>query len=65
MSAIILEFPRVTEPSAVQAVIAGSVNAVDFFTALDRAGLIGRYDADSGVLTIEPEARNPAEALVG
>ena len=38
----------------VPAVIAGSVNLLKFSEALARAGLIGRHDADRGVLVIEP-----------
>jgi hypothetical protein len=38
----------------VPAVIAGSVNLLRFSEALARAGILGRYDADRGVLVIEP-----------
>lgn len=38
----------------VPAVIAGSVNLLRFSEALARAGLVGRHDADRGVLVIEP-----------
>ncbi len=38
----------------VPAVIAGSVNLMDFSEALARAGIVGRFDRDRGVLVIEP-----------
>ena len=40
--------------SDVPAVIAGSVNLMAFAGALAQAGIVGRYDADRGVLVIEP-----------
>lgn len=40
----------------VPAVIAGSVNLVAFSGALARASIVGRYDADRGVLVLEPAA---------
>ena len=40
--------------SEVPAVIAGSVNLIRFSEALARAGIVGRYDADRGLLVIEP-----------
>ena len=47
--------------SDVPAVIAGSVNLMAFAGALAQAGIVGRYDADRGVLVIEPAqgARQP------
>ena len=42
----------------VPAVIAGNVNLLRFSEAIARAGLVGRHDADRGVLVIEePQAR--------
>jgi hypothetical protein len=38
----------------VPAAIAGSVNLVAFSGALAQAGIVGRYDADRGILVIEP-----------
>jgi hypothetical protein len=51
----------------VPAVIAGSVNLLKFSEALALAGLIGRHDADRGLLVIEPaqEARKPVPAWSG
>lgn len=40
----------------VPAVIAGSVNLVAFSGALAQAGIVGRFDADRGILVIEPAA---------
>jgi hypothetical protein len=37
----------------VPAVIAGNVNLLHFSEAIARAGLVGRHDADRGVLVIE------------
>ncbi len=63
---------KITAPAVVQsevpALIAGSVNLLRFSEALARAGLIGRHDADRGVLVIEPALAvrvSPADALVG
>ena len=54
----------------VPAVIAGKVNLLHFSAALAQAGIVGRFDADRGLLVIEPaEAREPlhdaANARVG
>ncbi len=53
----------------VRAVIAGNVNLLKLSAALAQAGLIGRHDADRGVLVIEPLATLkpviPADAEVG
>ena len=38
----------------VPAAIAGSVNLMAFSGALAQAGIVGRYDADRGILVIEP-----------
>lgn len=46
----------------VRAVIAGNVPLVRLSEALARAGLIGRHDADRGVLVIEPAQSQPAAA---
>ncbi len=48
------EAQPVTSSLDVPAVIAGSVNLLAFTEALARAGLVGRYDASSGLLVIEP-----------
>lgn len=51
MSAAIVELrPKRLE---VPAVIAGNVNLLRFAEAIARAGLVGRHDADRGVLVIE------------
>ena len=51
------------------AVIAGNVNLLRFSEALARAGLVGRHDADRGVLVIEPAhaagVKIPADAELG
>lgn len=52
MSAVVLTLR--TDASEVPAIIAGSVNLMQFSEALARAGLIGRHDAQRGVLVIEP-----------
>lgn len=54
----------------VPAMIASSVNLMAFSGALARAGLIGRHDADRGVLVIEPvqgrqAAREGGDARIG
>lgn len=53
--------------SEVPAMIAGNVNLLKFSEALALAGLIGRHDADRGLLVIEPaqEARKPVPAWSG
>lgn len=38
----------------VPAAIAGNVNLLAFSGALAQAGIIGRYDADRGILVLEP-----------
>ena len=59
----------IRNPTEVPAVIAGSVPLVRLSEALARAGLIGRHDADRGVLFIEPaqSAKSviPADAELG
>lgn len=50
------------------AVIAGSANLLKLSEALARAGLVGRHDADRGVLVIEPArevTRDDEDALTG
>lgn len=47
----------------IPAVIAGNVNLMRFSEALARAGIIGRHDADRGVLVIQ--AAQNADARVG
>ncbi len=50
----------------VPAAIAGSVNLMAFSGALAQAGIVGRFDADRGILIIEPvRAREPAVATGG
>ncbi|MHB1870888.1 MAG: hypothetical protein ACYCT1_08545 [Steroidobacteraceae bacterium] len=50
----------------VPAAIAGTVNLVAFSGALAQVGIVGRYDADRGILVIEPvRAREPAVATEG
>jgi len=41
--------------------IAGSVNLLSFSEALARAGLVGRHDAERGVLVIEPAETRMAQ----
>jgi hypothetical protein len=48
-----------TDATEVPAVIAGSVNLLRFSAALASAGLVGRHDADRGVLVIEPARDTP------
>lgn len=59
-----------TDANEVPAVIAGSVNLLAFSGALARVGLIGRHDADRGLLVIEPlqgaqAKRDEADAKAG
>jgi hypothetical protein len=70
MSAIVIDLrPGTvrTDANEVPAVIAGSVNLLRFSEALARAGLIGRHDADRGVLVIEPASQPviPQDAELG
>ena len=44
----------IRNPTEVPAVIAGNVPLVRLSEALARAGLVGRHDADRGMLVIEP-----------
>ncbi len=44
----------------VPAAIAGSVNLMAFSGALAQAGIVGRFDADRGILVIEPALAPPA-----
>lgn len=59
MSARVIELRPGIRPRAseVPAVIAGSVNLLRFSEALALAGLVGRHDADRGVLVIEADDR--------
>jgi len=54
MSAKVVELRPVRRKTLeVPAVIAGNVNLLCFSQAIARAGLVGRHDADRGVLVIE------------
>jgi len=65
MPATSLPAPAVAQ-SEVPAVIAGSVNLLRFSEAIARAGLVGRHDADRGVLVIEPaQSVRRSDAEVG
>ncbi len=48
--------------NAVPAEIAGNVNLLRFSEALARAGIVGRFDPDRGVLVLEPAKRGVAAA---
>ena len=43
-----------------RAVIAGNVNLIRFSEAPARADLVGRHDADRGILVIQPATERPA-----
>ena len=61
MSATATELrPVRRQPLEVPAAIAGSVNLMAFSGALAQAGIVGRYDADRGILVIEPTFVPPA-----
>ena len=47
----------------VPAAIAGNVNLMAFSGALAQAGIVGRYDADRGILVIEPALAPPARCV--
>ncbi len=50
------------------ALIAGSVNLLAFSGALAQAGIVGRFDADRGILVIEPanaREHDAADARIG
>lgn len=55
MSTVVVELrPGIrATASEVPAVIAGSVNLMVFSAALAMAGIVGRHDADRGILVIE------------
>jgi len=64
MSAQVVELhPARRQALEVPAVIAGSVNLVAFSGALAQAGIVGRFDADRGILVIEPALTLPARCL--